>query len=104
MNSEFEWDLLKAQSNKKVHAGLTFDEAWQVFDDPFYLERYDAEHSTLEEERYQVIGRVKRQLLVFVVYTPRNGKRRIISARPAVSRERKLYYEKLKYIADNSGL
>ena len=35
----------------------------------------------------------------FIVYTPRNGKKRIISARAALSRERKLYYERIRCIA-----
>lgn len=98
---EFESDPNKAASNKKKHkkkngTGLTFEEAEQVFDDEFFLEKYDAENSSLEETRFRVIGRVKSQLIVFVVYTPRNGKRRIISARVANERERKLYYEHLR--------
>lgn len=100
-NDVTEWYLSKAQLNKKKHAGLTFDEAQQVFDDPFYLEKYDVTHSTIEEERYQVLGRVKSQLVVFVVYTPKNGKKRIISARPALRREREMYYEKIKHLTNN---
>ncbi len=96
MKDNTEWNLSKAQSNIKSHSGLSFDEAIEVFDDPFYLEKYDAAHSTLDEDRYQVIGRVKNQLVVFVVYTPRNGKKRIISARPASAVERKFYYEQVR--------
>lgn len=99
--SEIESDPKKAAKNVKKHKkkngqGLTFEEAAQVFDDEFYQERYDVENSTLEESRYQVIGRVKSQLVVLVVYTPRNGKRRIISARPANARERKWFYERIR--------
>ncbi len=97
-----EWNLEKAKSNIKAHNGLSFEEASEVFDDPFYLEKYDDIHSTFDEDRFQIIGRVKSQLVVFVVYTPRNGKKRIISARPALLRERNLYYEKLKCLSNNS--
>ena len=51
MNNDIEWHLPKEEANIKKHKGLSFDEAKQVFDDPFYLEKYDVVHSTLEEER-----------------------------------------------------
>ncbi|MBQ3800203.1 MAG: BrnT family toxin [Treponema sp.] len=98
---EFEGDPKKAALNirkhkKKNKEGLSFEEAEQVFDDEFFQEKYDPVHSTVDEDRYQVIGRVRSQLVVFVVYTPRNGKRRIISARLATERERKFYYEQIR--------
>lgn len=95
-----EWDNVKASSNEKKH-NLTFAEAAEVFDDPFYLEQYDIENSTVYEERYKVLGRIKNQIVVVVVYTPRNGKTRIISARYALSHERRMYYDRLKYISNN---
>lgn len=102
MNTEKEeWDDNKASSNKKKHDDLSFDEALEVFDDPFYLEKFDIENSSAEEDRYQVLGRIKNQLVVVVVYTPRNGKTRIISARYALSHERKVYYDRIKRIANN---
>ncbi len=47
------------------------------------------------EERYQVIGEIKGIVIVMVVFTPRNGNIRIISARLANKKER-LLYEKAK--------
>ena len=38
MNDDIEWHLPKEEANIKKHKGLSFDEAKQVFDDPFYLE------------------------------------------------------------------
>lgn len=95
-----EFDPNKAAKNVRKHKkknkeGLTFEEAAEVFDDEWAIEQYDALHSTLEEERFKVIGRVKSQLIVVVVYTPRNSRRRIISARPADSQERRVYYDRL---------
>lgn len=97
---ETECDSNKAASNIKKHKkkngiGLSFEEAETVFNDEWAIEVYDEFNSSLEEERYIVLGRVESQLVVLVVYTPRNGKRRIISARPANSRERKVYYDRL---------
>ena len=95
-----ESDPKKAASNVKKHKkkngqGLSFVEASEVFDDEWAIEEYDERNSTDEESRFIVLGRVKSQLVVVVVYMPRNNKRRIISARPATSRERKVYYERL---------
>lgn len=95
-----ESDSGKAASNIKKHKkkngeGLSFEEAAEVFDDEWAIEEYDDNNSTDEESRFVVIGRVKSQLVVLVVYTPRNNKRRIISARPSTSRERRAYYERL---------
>lgn len=56
---ETEWCASKAACNEKKHQ-LTFDEALEVFDDPFYIEKYDEVHSSCNEERYIVLGRVKR--------------------------------------------
>jgi uncharacterized DUF497 family protein len=48
------------------------------------------EHS-IDEERYQTLGKVGRVLLV--VYTePNENKRRLITARVATSEERRIYY------------
>lgn len=95
-----EWDNSKAESNEKKHT-LSFDEALEVFDDPFYLEQYDSVNSTLYEERYKVLGRVKRQIVVVVVYTPRDGKHRIISARFALAHERSVYYDRIKHLSNH---
>lgn len=95
MQEESEWNSKKASSNIKKH-GISFDEAKEVFDDPFVIEKYDSKNSTIEEDRYIVIGRVKNQIVVSVVYTPRDGKRRIITARYATSEERRFYYEQLR--------
>ena len=89
---EFEWDNNKASSNMKKHDGLTFEMAEEVFEDPFAIEKYDEINLTIEEDRFIVLGRIKNQLVVVTVYTPKNGKRRIISARYATSNERRLYY------------
>lgn len=59
-------------------------------DDRFYLEMYDFEHST-DEDRYIAIGKVGK--LLFVVFTERGEKIRLISARLANAMERRLYYD-----------
>lgn len=94
---ETEWHSPKAESNKRKHkkhgVGLTFEEAEEVFLDPCAVEDFNDANSTIEESRFKVIGRIKRQAVVVVVYTPRDGKSRIISARYATLTERQEYYD-----------
>ena len=86
----FEWDDEKAAINLKKH-GVSFEKAVLVFLDEDRIEFYDSGHS-LDEDRYNTIGRVKDVL--FVVYTERKSRLRIISARPANKKERSMYYDR----------
>jgi len=85
-----EWDEDKNEINKREHEGLSFEDAQYVFIDPERLERIDrSEGNTSGEERWQTLGMVGRVL--FVVYTERGEKKRIISARVAKKHERRSY-------------
>ena len=54
---------------------------------------YDKAHSDTED-RYLTIGMVKGIICILVVvYTERNQTLRLITARKATSKERRLYYE-----------
>jgi uncharacterized protein len=86
---EFEWDEEKARSNIADH-GVTFEEAAEVFFDPFYQ---GGDASTEDEAREFVIGYSLAQRLLLVVYVDRGERTRIISARQATRPERKLYEE-----------
>lgn len=88
----FEWDEKKNAINKRKH-GISFEMAVRVFLDEKRLEKLDIEHSTFEEERVNIIGRVSDILVIFVVATDRNGNKRIISARKAEKDEEAEYYE-----------
>ena len=85
----FEWNRRKAQLNLKKH-GVSFEEAAEVFFDPFY-QHGDA--STRGEEREFVLGYSTRQRLLLVVHIRRAERFRIISARPATREERRQYEE-----------
>lgn len=86
---DFEWDEQKNQLNKAKH-GVSFETAAYVFFDENHIEMYDFEHS-VDEDRYIAIGRVGEVL--FVVFTERKEKIRLISARLATEKERGLYYD-----------
>lgn len=84
---QFEWDADKAALNLKKH-GVDFRDAVRVFYDVNRIEWYDSVHSD-EEDRYNTIGMVRE--VPFVVYTERRERTRIISARKATPRERRIY-------------
>ncbi len=90
---EFEWDENKALSNLEKHR-VTFEEAAEVFFDPFYQSGDANPNPTANgEQRYFIIGYSIEQRLLLVVYVERSNRNRIISARPATRTERKLYEE-----------
>jgi len=85
----FEWDEKKNISNKEKHH-ISFEVAIHIFDDPHRIEFFDFEHSTIED-RYIAIGAFHK--ILYVVYTERSDMIRIISARLATAREKKIYYD-----------
>ena len=91
MGLSFEWDDRKAEANVQKHR-VSFEEASTVFADPLALTIFDPLHSE-GEDRYVTLGRSQRQRLLVVVFTDRDDRIRIISARVATRRERKDYEE-----------
>jgi len=89
-DGRFEWDDNKNILNKEDH-GFFFEEILAVFDDPFFLEAYDNDHSTLDEVRLKGIASFDQRIHFFLSYTERKERIRIISARLAEPHERKFY-------------
>ncbi|MDR0478920.1 MAG: BrnT family toxin [Burkholderiaceae bacterium] len=98
MSRYFEWDDHKAELNFRKH-GIRFDEAAEVFDDPFALIEQDRVEGG--EQRWQTIGMTCESLLLLLVaHTVRfeeadDGQAveviRIISARRVDRKERRRY-------------
>jgi uncharacterized DUF497 family protein len=86
----FEWDNRKAAENYAKH-GVNFALAREVFRDPFAVEFLD-DRADYGEERFNILGMVDNRLL-FVTYTMRDDRIRIISARGAEPHERRTYHE-----------
>ena len=88
----FEWDDNKEKINIRKH-GIDFTTAARVFDDENRLEIYDESHSNAEN-RYITIGMIgETAYIVMVVYTERDDAIRLISARKATPKERRMYYD-----------
>jgi uncharacterized DUF497 family protein len=93
MAVRIEWDPRKAASNLRKH-GVSFDEAYTVFDDRLAVMFDDVEHSQ-DEPREILIGHSIRERLLVISFTERQPDvLRIISARLATRMERKDYEEK----------
>lgn len=86
----FEWDPAKNARNVRKH-GISFEEASTLFTAKSgWLDLDDEAHSD-DELRYRAIGPIARGVVV-VVYVERDEDViRIISARAATPRERRLY-------------
>jgi uncharacterized DUF497 family protein len=89
---EFEWDAGKAASNLSKH-GIGFAEAMTVFNDALEVMIADPAHSDAEL-RFVSIGVSESGRLLVVAYTERDQRIRIVSARQATPRERRLYESK----------
>ena len=88
------WDPKKATANRRKH-GLSFETAALVFDDPLHASKPDPHP---DGNRWQTIGLVGPVLLLVIHTWPEasfdaDEVGRIISARKATARERKVYEE-----------
>ncbi|WP_417468413.1 BrnT family toxin [Maricaulis sp.] len=84
----FAWDEAKDKANRRKH-GFGFDLAVRAF---------KGQCLTLParnvggEARGLTIGRIEDLLVIAVVHTDRQGRTRLISARPASRREREIFH------------
>jgi hypothetical protein len=87
-DQQFVWDASKAAENRSKH-GISFERACEVFFDELcaYIDA-----SVPHERRSAVIGLTEDLSVLFVVHIARENETiRIISARPAIERERRQY-------------
>jgi len=89
---EFEWDQWNVQKNEIKH-GVSRLEAESAFYDPGYKLFEDVKHSTSREARYILYGRSIENRPVMVGFTVRGARVRVITARPASRKERRIYEE-----------
>lgn len=88
---QFEWDHGNYQKNWQLHQ-VSNQECEEVFFDPHKRLLKDTLHSQ-NEERYLLLGETRKQRLLFVVFTIRGERVRIVSARDVNKKERPLYEE-----------
>jgi hypothetical protein len=92
MALRFSWDPRKASANVRKH-GVSFDEASTAFADPLSITVPDPDHSD-DETRFLLVGRSLRHRILVVIHAERSESViRLISARLASRRERRIYEE-----------
>jgi uncharacterized DUF497 family protein len=89
-DDDFEWDDAKAATNLANH-GVSFARARLVFADPFAIGLID-DREDYGEDRFIMVGMVE-GTLIFVVYTERGDRVRIITARRATRHEQDDYFQ-----------
>ena len=90
--SEFQWDRGSKGKNYRKHK-FADQECEEAFFDQNKKIFKDILHSN-KEERYILLGRTKESRILFIVFTIRHEKIRVISARDLSKKEKKLYEEK----------
>ncbi len=90
-NLSFSWDDRKNKINQKKHS-VSFEEAQTVFFDENAIEYFDPDHSD-KEDRFILLGLSSRLRILVVCHCIRgnDSEIRIISARKATKKERKVY-------------
>lgn len=89
----FEWDKGNKEKNWRKHK-VDWRECEEVFFDKNLKTFYDIKHSQ-KEERFTALGKTNKGRKLFVVFTLRGNKIKVISARDMSKKERSLY-EKTK--------
>lgn len=90
----FEWDKGNIEKNWERHK-VSFVECEEVFFNKPLIIREDEPHSQVET-RYYALGKTDNERLLFMVFTMRGKKIRVISARDMNRKERKIYYEEIE--------
>lgn len=90
----FEWDKGNLNKNFKKHK-VANQEAEEIFTDEASFIFEDKTHSTDKEKHYGIFGKTGEGRLLSIVFTLREEKIRIISARDISKKERRSY-EKIK--------
>jgi uncharacterized protein len=85
----FEWDHGNITKNRESH-DVSTNECEQIFFNKPIIVKRDKEHSKVEN-RYYALGRTNMNRLLFAVFTVRNTKIRIISARDMTDSEIERY-------------
>lgn len=98
-DDRFEWNLKKFNDNLDKHE-FNFQDARLIWDRPDQLVIVQ-DQRIKSEVRYIAYGLLPNSRLVIVVHTVRGDKIRIISARKANKRERKLYEKLFRKNDDN---
>ncbi len=86
----FDWDKGNLDKNLKKH-NVTTQEAEELFTSTPLVARRDDHHSSTAEERIQALGKTKAGRKLFIAFTLREHKIRVISIRDMTPQEEQAY-------------
>ena len=89
---EFEWNEVNKYKNWEKHQ-VDFRECEEIFSNKPLLISFDKKHSKVEK-RFQALGQTNNKRKLFISFTIKNNRIRIISARDQNRKERKEYEKK----------
>ena len=90
----FDWDEGNIKKNWEKHKVRHYECEEMFFNKPFVV-KPDIKHSGIED-RFYALGRTDANRLLFIVFTIRKDRIRVISARDMNRKERRIYDEKIK--------
>jgi uncharacterized DUF497 family protein len=90
----FQWDKGNIDKNWLIHQVLHLECEQIFFNEPLMVED-DLKHS-IKEKRWYTLGRTDNDRKLFLVFTIRKSKIRVISARDMNKKERRVYNEEIK--------
>lgn len=91
---EFEWDDWNVKKNQQKHH-VSVIECEQIFSDPKKRIFTDSSHSSVKERRFILIGSTVAARILYIAFTVRSNRIRVISARDLNRKERYFYEEKI---------
>ena len=86
----FDWDA--GNRGKNVKHRVSDDECEEVFFNLPLVLSPDETHSA-QEDRYHALGKTNAGRQLFIAFTHRGGRIRVISARDMTQKERRVYHE-----------
>jgi uncharacterized DUF497 family protein len=94
----FDWNEANLTKNWEKHRVTPWECEQAFFNLPLVVAE-DSAHSAIEA-RYYVLGQTDTGRRLFLVFTTRKGRIRVISARDMSAKERRTYYEQVKTKTD----
>lgn len=85
----FDWDAGNLTKNWDSHQVTSLECEEAFFNVPLLL--FDDHSHSLGEARFYILGRTNNKRLLFIAFTVRETKIRVISARPMSRKERRIY-------------
>jgi uncharacterized DUF497 family protein len=92
----FQWDGGNIDKNLKKH-NVTIQEAEETFASDPFITVADLTHSTKTEKRFQALGKTKTGRKLFIAFTIRDKKIRVISIRDMKKKEKQAYEQLEKH-------